>query len=448
MVAEEIPDEADGGRRLPIAIAGPIINSFSDSTLRKMNTLLENHFDNQTTTDRDNKSIPNLTEIGIVFQKTWRSTDLTLIDISLLQHCRNSLLFCTNLRTSLKRLLSIAPLSDDIAQGVAERLRVIDRIEDGWAHDEEVVAFFTRISTAPAIYLRMQRAVAFYQLGHCYFSVGQDDLAAAALESAIELDGSYHNAYSLLGVVYDLNGQHDRAIAALQEAIRIRGSYDFAHFNLGTVFERRGKLLEAARSYLAALRCQASFYEAAYNLSNVLLELHLIRDAVNVAAFTGAMALQLRVEPIFNIANAVASLGDLPRAIKLFRYCLGERQDPRIAYNLGLAYAANRQSKSAIDVIKTAEELAEQQAEDKLLRAARELQSGLKAGKTYNWPDLPQVAPSRATNQKHSVPNSRNCSSFSNGMGSARGPKAFDGPLRRYQRDGRPTSTRAGRPEN
>jgi phenylacetate-CoA ligase len=137
LVAEEIPDEADGGRRLPIDIAGTIINAFSDSSVQKMNTILENHFNNEATADCNNKSIPNLTEIGTVYHKAWGSADLTFIDVSLLQHCRTSLLFCTDLRTSLKRLLSIALLSDDVAQGVSERLRVIDKIEDGWAHDQQ-----------------------------------------------------------------------------------------------------------------------------------------------------------------------------------------------------------------------------------------------------------------------------------------------------------------------
>jgi tetratricopeptide (TPR) repeat protein len=303
LMADEIPDELDGGRRLPTSIAGAVINASTPTTVRKVNDLLEDHFKVLKSTNDGKWLPPTHAEIGLAFHTAWNSGSLAMIDRCLLANFRTSLSFCSNLHAALSRMLSIAPMSNELAQGVLERLQVIEKIQAGWADDETVLRFFERISDNTADFSRSQRAVAYYQLGHCYFMSGQDDLAAVSLEYAVELDSTYYNAWSLLGVVYDLNKRQRQAIVALREAIKLNGKYEFAHFNLGTIYERRGQLVEAAHSYVAAMKCAPSFYEAAYNLSNTLLELHLIRDAVQVATFTGAIAHEMRVEPIFNIAN-------------------------------------------------------------------------------------------------------------------------------------------------
>lgn len=387
LIADEIPDELDGGRRLPVNIAAAVISASAPSTIYKVNQMIESHFRQAISTNEERWVSPTHARIGLAFHIAWNSGALSMIDGCLLQNFRQALGFCSNLHRALNRLLTIAPLPQHIALNVSQRIQIIERIDAGQADNEAVMNFFERIAEGTTDFDRSQRAVAYYQLGHSYFSCGQDDLAAVSLEYAVELDSTYFNAWSLLGVVLDLKGQKREPILALREAIKRNGRYEFAHFNLGTIYERRGQLIDAAHSYIAAMKCEPSFYEAAYNLSNTLLELHLVRDAVQIATFTGAIAHELRVEPIFNIANAMASLGDLAGAIKLFRYCLDERPDSRFAYNLALGYAANDQPESAMRLLKEAETLAIEDGNEKIGRLAAQIRTEVRAGKPINWPD-------------------------------------------------------------
>src|SRR5262249_27536586 len=153
------------------------------------------------------------------------------------------------LHSALSRLLLIAPVSSQIAEAISERIQLIEKIEAGLAQDDMVIAFFSRISENITDFTQSQRAIAYYQIGHSYFSSGDDELATVALKLAIDLDSSYYNAWSLLGIVYDLSHQQERAVPALCEAIKLKSKYEFGHFNLGTIYERRGQLIEAAHSY-------------------------------------------------------------------------------------------------------------------------------------------------------------------------------------------------------
>jgi nucleoside phosphorylase/tetratricopeptide (TPR) repeat protein len=391
-IADEIPDDVDGGRRLPYRIAAAAIGASAPSTIEKACTFLWNHLKG-VSSNRDGAPA-STADVALAFHTAWSFDNFSEIDSCLLRNFRTSLSICSNLRDALSRLLLIAPIKIQTSQQIAARLAVIDTIEKGWVDEESVVQFFQNIAANPNDFDREQRAIAYYQLGHSYFSSGQYDLAGAALEYSVELNSRNYSAWSLLGLVLDLNKDHRRAVIALNEAITLNGGYEFAHYNLAVVKERHGDLVEAAEEYAIAMKNEPTFYEAAYNLSNTLLKLRLIKEAAEVATFTGAIDHEMRVEPIFNIATAAAEFGDFGAAIKLFKFCLNERAESRTAYNLGLAYASNRQRQSAMEFLKIAQRLASNEGDEEIARSAARSCAELKAGRMDGWPahaprDLP-----------------------------------------------------------
>jgi tetratricopeptide (TPR) repeat protein len=114
----------------------------------------------------------------------------------------------------------------------------------------------------------------YYNLGNYYLASGDSAAAAAAFETAIELEPEVLLPYVNASIAYAKLGRKDAAERSLRQALRIDPESAPANLNLGMLLAEDGRLKEAEAAFRAALKRDPKLAAAAYNLSILLAPDH------------------------------------------------------------------------------------------------------------------------------------------------------------------------------
>jgi tetratricopeptide (TPR) repeat protein len=124
---------------------------------------------------------------------------------------------------------------------------------------------------------------AYDNLGLCYFSQNQNDLAIKNFNRAIELDRQFLRPspwpYLNLAVAQQFIGNGQEAETNLREALRIDPQLAPAHFHLGNLLQQQGQLDAAVQEQLAAARLDDKYAEPHFALAHIYNQLGRAADA-------------------------------------------------------------------------------------------------------------------------------------------------------------------------
>jgi len=106
-------------------------------------------------------------------------------------------------------------------------------------------------------------------LGRTRYALGDVDVAIAAYQKALVLDGNDVWAMNNLGLIYIRQGRYEEALPALARAVELKGGSPVFQNNLGVALERTGRYSEAVTAYQAALAADSGYVKASVALARV-----------------------------------------------------------------------------------------------------------------------------------------------------------------------------------
>jgi|Deesub1362A_J573_1020465.scaffolds.fasta_scaffold09132_2 tetratricopeptide (TPR) repeat protein len=109
-------------------------------------------------------------------------------------------------------------------------------------------------------------ALAYQQLGRCWYKMGQDNKAFQALSKAIELDPHLSSAYALLGSYKLAKGEIKDGLIALNKALEIDPNSVTANFSLGHYCLSQKEFDKAAEHFNRIIKTEPSRWEGYYGL--------------------------------------------------------------------------------------------------------------------------------------------------------------------------------------
>jgi tetratricopeptide (TPR) repeat protein len=162
-----------------------------------------------------------------------------------------------------------------------------------------------------------------YNLGNFFLAQGDPTQAAAAFESAMQLEPQALPPYLNASVAYARLGRNAEAETALKKAVSVAPDNPAVHINLGMLLAEAGRLPEAESALRAALKLDPRSAVAAYNLS-VLLGAKHPDEALRWAKT--AYQITPNSKYGYNLAFFLQQHGDLAAAVAQLREVL--RRDP------------------------------------------------------------------------------------------------------------------------
>jgi len=120
-----------------------------------------------------------------------------------------------------------------------------------------------------AINLNPENATAYNNRGFTYNNMGEYDRAIADLDQALGLDPQHATAYNNRGLAYENKGDYDRAIADLSLALSLNPRLVVAYDNRGYAYQRKGVYDRALADYDEAIRLQSDDAELYNKRGNV-----------------------------------------------------------------------------------------------------------------------------------------------------------------------------------
>jgi tetratricopeptide (TPR) repeat protein len=109
-----------------------------------------------------------------------------------------------------------------------------------------------------------KNAIAYWDRGDAYQSVGDFDRAISDFTQAIELDPKYALAYDRRGQAYYGKHEYDRAMADFEKEIKLNPEYGPSYNNRGLVYEAMGDVVRAFAGFDQAIRLNPNGAGAAY----------------------------------------------------------------------------------------------------------------------------------------------------------------------------------------
>jgi predicted O-linked N-acetylglucosamine transferase (SPINDLY family) len=164
-------------------------------------------------------------------------------------------------------------------------------------------------------------AYANYNLGVCYFELGQLDEAALSYQRAIAIKPDLIAAQINLGNVQSKTGQVENAILSYQRVIDICPDVVEAHINLGSLFYLKGQLENASECYRRSLVLRPDCAEAHRNIGIIMNDMGRFEEA----AKNYQMALAIKpdyTEAYSSLGVALQNLGNLQEAILSYQKAL------------------------------------------------------------------------------------------------------------------------------
>ena len=166
-----------------------------------------------------------------------------------------------------------------------------------------------------------ERAQIFTNIGRLYLKSGDAEKAAVAYQKAIAHAPQLAAAYNGLGIAYAMQEKYPAALAAQQKALARQPDFAKAHAGLGFVYFQQNRAELALKHYRQAVALEPQFLEAHRKIGLILLNQK--RYAEAGAAYQTLLT-------------------------------LNPKTDAESYHNLGLCYAYQGKTESALDALKKA----------------------------------------------------------------------------------------------
>ena len=190
------------------------------------------------------------------------------------------------------------------------------------------------------------------------------DTAIKYYKKSLDLDPDDAHVYNNMGVAYKNKGDHDKAIEYCQKAIELKPDNAEPYNNMGIAYGGKGDHDKATECFLKAIKLKPDYAEAYNNMGNAYDN----KGDHDKAIECYLKAIELKPD----YANAYCNMGiaygqgkrDYDKAIEYCQKAIDLKPDFAMAYyNMGMAYGLNGNEKKAIECIKTAAQLGNEEAQ-------------------------------------------------------------------------------------
>jgi len=201
------------------------------------------------------------------------------------------------------------------------------------------------------------RAVALYVDAVELVDRNDQQLAVEKLNSAVEIDGDFSLAYSLLGQIYQKLADYENSAASYEKATQLNPWSFVDFFNLGKVYQIVEKFRAAANAYAQACRLRTDHYQAHFNAAECYYR---IDDFKNAAAYARQAE---QIDP--NVTEVQKLLGDIfesqndyNRALSYYKRALElDSNNPDIMTSLAVIYLKAARVEPAKELLNQATKL-------------------------------------------------------------------------------------------
>ncbi|GAB6887221.1 hypothetical protein JCM13304A_07190 [Desulfothermus okinawensis JCM 13304] len=185
------------------------------------------------------------------------------------------------------------------------------------------------------------------EIAKVYMEKGQLDKAEEMVSSAVLENPLYTKGWLLKSDIAlkkkDLNG----ALSALKKLYELNPNSSKILYNIGKVYLLKERLDKARDFFLMALKVDPNNDQLVQDIWNLYLEKDLVNEVVR--DFSHILFERLTVETLNNLAVSLSKQGAMDQAIVAYRQALKkEPKNPRIHYNLAVAYLKTGKKKNAL----------------------------------------------------------------------------------------------------
>jgi tetratricopeptide (TPR) repeat protein len=176
-----------------------------------------------------------------------------------------------------------------------------------------------------------------FRMGLISLELGEEGVALAHFQDALERDPGMGRALVNMGLLYDRMGESDRALEMFRRAVELEPDNLEGHLNLGVLYAELGYAQDAAQEFLKAVDLDSRCAEAHFNLG-LLREESDPEEALQRLRKTLALDAGHR-EARFQMGRLCYRRGLYPAAIKSLRACLAaDDNDTGALFHLALSY--------------------------------------------------------------------------------------------------------------
>ncbi|HEX5412272.1 MAG TPA: tetratricopeptide repeat protein [Terriglobia bacterium] len=207
--------------------------------------------------------------------------------------------------------------------------------------------------------------------------LAQKDLsrAKAEIESAVQADPTYGEAYELLGEVEFQSGNTAGAISAFNHAVKLLPKSFSSHYGLGMAFLRNSQAADGLQELRAAVALRPNDVDANYNLGVVLLDQGQPIEAIDHLRKAQAPG-DIRPEVAYNLVRAELAANRLDEARNEARKAAGPLEsDFKWQASIGQLFLEHHQPGDAVSYLSRAHALQPDSSEVRHALAAACLQS-------------------------------------------------------------------------
>ena len=237
---------------------------------------------------------------------------------------------------------------------LASALRVrhaVTRV-DSWL-DEAV------INAEKAVSLNPNLAPVQVALGRVQTSLGNYDLAFAAIEKALELDPNQAEAHLAIAKIYERQGRLEKAEDSFEMALVLDQNSLLIRDSYANFLFRQSKAEAAAKQWRAVIRVAPDHYGALVNLGSALSQLGKISESIIM--YEQSIAIKPTYMAYSNLGSAYARVENYPKALEAYQKALEINNTDWLAWgNLAYVYSWMQDSEAqAAETFDHAIELAE-----------------------------------------------------------------------------------------
>jgi tetratricopeptide (TPR) repeat protein len=271
---------------------------------------------------------------------------------------------------AFQRALKLRPDDSHMHNELAQSLLRAGRVEDAIAEYRESIALGENYR-------------AHYSLWEVYYARGDLPEAVAELESAVGLPMPARLApllWKTLGIAYEEAGRGDSALSAYRQAVKLNPEDAISRYLLASLFLTQGDLSGAMKEARVAIAlAEADGDRDTSSMAHYLMAMAYDSQGDSASAISEQQMAVSRAEAPADKAFYMWKLGTLlqksgrsSEAIASFDSVVQlDPENPLYYYYRGLAYAGNGDSARAMDDLKKAQRLAEEQGDQELVRLIR-----------------------------------------------------------------------------
>ncbi|HXC03645.1 MAG TPA: tetratricopeptide repeat protein [Bacteroidia bacterium] len=171
-----------------------------------------------------------------------------------------------------------------------------------------------------ALLLDKFNAKAYFMKGMNFKETGDTTKAISSMQTAVEQDNTYYNAYIQLGLLFA--AKHDKlGEDYFNNALKLQPENPEVLYDLARMYQDEQKYKEAASLYQRMLAINKNFFDAQYNLGVVMVDLKSYAEALNF--FSNAIGIQPKnPKPYYARGYAYQLMGNFQNAATDYRYSL------------------------------------------------------------------------------------------------------------------------------